>query len=514
MAAPTRLRGPSVTERGLGAPDLRRATTTVRTTALQTSPADASVRPIETATEAEPTRPNSADCADSAGEWSPAIPLRQRATPDLPIDAFPPDWAEFIVALAAHTQTPPDLAACISLAVVATACARRVEVEVRPCWREPINLYVAVVLPPANLKSPVFAECAAPLFEHERNEAERLSLEIKKSAAYRMVAEKTLDKAQKLAASANPEQRAQKLADVDRLVAELEALPVVVAPRLVADDITPEKVAALMAEHGERIALLSAEGGVFGIMAGRYQPNSSPNLDVFLKGHSGDRLTVDRIGRGPVCIERPALTIGLAVQPDVIRRLADTPEFRGRGLLARFLYALPDSLVGSRDLAGAPSIPAGVRAAYRGHVNRLLALKPEGQDAAAQRLLRLSKGAQGRLEDFLRWVEPQLGKAGTLGSLGDWGGKLAGAVVRIAGLFQLWQEPNATEVDEATLSAAISLAEYFIPHAEAAFFEMGSDGVAVDAEVLIAHLRKDGRKVWTKRDLFSVKRTRFSWTRN
>lgn len=149
--------------------------------------------------------------------------------------------------------------------------------------------------------------------------------------------------------AAIPEQRAERLADVDRLVAELEALPVVVAPRLVADDITPEKVAVLMAQHGERIALLSAEGGVFGIMAGRYQPNSSPNLDVFLKAHSGDRLTVDRIGRSPVRLEKPALTIGLAVQPDVIRRLADTPEFRGRGLLARFLYALPDSLVGSRD---------------------------------------------------------------------------------------------------------------------------------------------------------------------
>lgn len=75
------------------------------------------------------------------------------------------------------------------------------------------------------------------------------------------------------------------------------------------------------------------------------------NLEVFLKGHAGDLLRVDRKGRPAEHVEHPALTLGLAVQPDVLRDIARMPGFRGRGLLARILYALPTSTVGRRKIA-------------------------------------------------------------------------------------------------------------------------------------------------------------------
>jgi replicative DNA helicase len=62
-------------------------------------------------------------------------------------------------------------------------------------------------------------------------------------------------------------------------------------------------------------------------------------------------------------VERPCLTIGLTVQPEVLRGLGDRPGFRGRGLLARFLYSLPPSLVGRRQ-AGAPPVPQAVADRY------------------------------------------------------------------------------------------------------------------------------------------------------
>jgi hypothetical protein len=42
-------------------------------------------------------------------------------------------------------------------------------------------------------------------------------------------------------------------------------------------------------------------------------------------------------------VQRPCLTIGLTVQPEILQGLAGRPGFRGRGLLARFLYSLPAS---------------------------------------------------------------------------------------------------------------------------------------------------------------------------
>jgi hypothetical protein len=115
-------------------------------------------------------------------------------------------------------------------------------------------------------------------------------------------------------------------------------MTVPVLPRLIADDITVEAAASLLAEQNGRLAVLSAEGGIFATLAGRYS-SGQPNLEVFLKGHAGDLLRVDRKGRPAEHIPQPALTLGLAVQPEVLRDIARMPGFRGRGLLARILYS-------------------------------------------------------------------------------------------------------------------------------------------------------------------------------
>ena len=92
-----------------------------------------------------------------------------------------------------------------------------------------------------------------------------------------------------------------------------------------------EAVASLLAEQG-RIAVMSAEGGMFETIAGRYSQGVA-NLDVYLKGFSGDTLRVDRKTRPPEYVKKPALTMALTVQPAVIKDLAVKPGFRGRGLL-------------------------------------------------------------------------------------------------------------------------------------------------------------------------------------
>ena len=71
---------------------------------------------------------------------------------------------------------------------------------------------------------------------------------------------------------------------------------------------------------------------------------------VFLRGHAGDDLRVDRVNRPPEHVERPALTMAVVVQPEVIAGLASKPGFRGRGLLGRILFSLPFSLIGYREL--------------------------------------------------------------------------------------------------------------------------------------------------------------------
>jgi hypothetical protein len=100
--------------------------------------------------------------------------------------------------------------------------------------------------------------------------------------------------------------------------------------KLYVDDITTEKLTSVLADNNGRAAILSTEGGIFDTLAGAY--SKTVNIDVMLKGYSGDSIRVDRIGRNSESIMNPALTVLLMVQPSVLSGLMQNGVFRGRGL--------------------------------------------------------------------------------------------------------------------------------------------------------------------------------------
>ncbi|WP_177154704.1 DUF3987 domain-containing protein, partial [Actinosynnema pretiosum] len=275
----------------------------------------------------------------TAPEWEAPMPLgTSRAVPPFPVDALP-DWiARHVTAVAELTQTPPDLAACLALLALSTAAGGRARVQIRPGWDEPVNLYSVTVLPPASRKSAVFKAMTKPIRLVEKELIEEAKGAIASARIGRRTAEEFAARAEKAVLSADAIDRDSALeAAVNAALEVDETLPVV--PRLIADDATPEVVATLLADHGGRIAVLSAEGGLFGTLAGRY--SGTPNLDVFLKGHAGDLHLVDRQGREATAVEEPAITLGLTIQPSVLDGLARHESFRGTGLLARIMYSLP-----------------------------------------------------------------------------------------------------------------------------------------------------------------------------
>ncbi|CAA9297167.1 MAG: hypothetical protein AVDCRST_MAG77-5261 [uncultured Chloroflexi bacterium] len=260
------------------------------------------------------------------------------------------------------------------------------------------------------------------------------------------------------------------------------------------------------------IALLTAERGeVFDIVSGRY--SSAANTGVLLKGHAGDPLRIDRVGRAPEYVRFPRITVGMAVQRDVFRGLAALPSLRGRGLLARFLYGVPDSLLGRRDVQAAP-VPDAVRAKYAATLGVLLELVPQRSDDGTTVLhtLRFAPEARERLHSFMEWIEPQLAPDGEMGLLTDWGGKLAGAVARIAGLLHGAAHPAcpwASSITAATVDDAIAIGRYLIPHARAVFAEMGADPETEAARHVLAWIDRAGVEAFTKRDAYQGTRGRF-----
>jgi replicative DNA helicase len=422
--------------------------------------------------------------------WPDPLPLRERRTlPRFPTDTLPDPIGRMAGQVAEFTQTDPGMAGTCALVALAAAAGGRCEVEVRAGWREPLNLFAAVVADPGERKSAVQAMMGGPLLDAERQLVEDARPAIIEAQTTRDVGEKAAQRAAQAAGQADDQRRDALVAEAISAAMMAEAVVVPTLPRIVADDVTPEAAGSLLAEQSGRLAIVSAEGGIFDVIAGRYSGNV-PNLDVFLKGHAGDALKVDRKGRPPEYVPRPALTIGLMVQPAVLTAIGEHRSFRGRGLLARFLYATPPSKVGRRNLAPG-TIDPDVSSRYRQAV-RDLAVEMNGWTDPA--VIALTAEGWAVLLAFQEQLEPRLGPAGDLYHVQDWASKLTGAVARIAGLLHLGDHPAGRwmrgEVSGDAVRRAVRLADYFLAHALAAFDEMRADPVTADAEYLLTVIRR------------------------
>jgi replicative DNA helicase len=447
-----------------------------------------------------------------AADWEPVTPLGKYANlPAFPAESLSATGAAMVNAVAESTQTPADLAGIVYLGTLAACCGGRAVVEVQGGWREPLNLYAAPAMPPGSRKSAVFREMIAPLLDAERVMQEKAGGTIGQAAVLRDLAQEQARRALAAAAKAKPDDADDAKAEAISAAAAAEAMAVPAYPRLVADDVTPEALVSLLCEQAGRMAVMSAEGDLFDIMSGRYgRDGQVPNIGVFLKGHAGDLLLVDRKSREPERIESPALTIIVTIQPQVLRDIAQRPVLRGRGLLARVLYSLPRDLVGYRRVDVA-EVPADVREAYAGQIKALALSLADWTDPA---VLVLTPEARKLLSEYQEEIEPRLrAYTGDLADLRDWASKLCGATVRLAGLLHLaanLKTGYANPVNGDTMRNAIELGRYFTAHASAAFGEMITDPLVNDAHAVIEWCRRTETTEFSKRDLYNgIRSSRF-----
>jgi hypothetical protein len=432
--------------------------------------------------------------------WPEIVSFDVLDLPEFPTQALPGPLRQWVEAESHATQTPADLAAMLALSVCSACIARRIEVEPRPGWREPVNLFTAVLLEPGTRKSAVFADAMKPLRELEGELIEAARPEVARAQSDRRQDEIRLRMLEKKAAE---KKDAAARHEAGQLSAALAERPEPVLPRLLVDDATAEKLGMMLADQGGRIASMSPEGGVFDLMAGLYSKSGIPQFGVYLMGHSGDDLITDRVGRKSVRVERPALTCAYAMQPAVIEGLAGKSAFRGRGLLARFLYATPQSLVGRREIATSP-VSDATREAYRQAVRALA--KVEGET-----VLQLSSDAAVLLRDWEAEVEAMLAEGGQMEIMRDWGAKLAGATLRLAAGLHCVEYGPAGRIDKPVIAAAVEVARYLVPHAETVLNMMlaSEETTDDDARYVLRWIERHGLQEFTRRDAQQHGKRRF-----
>ena len=438
------------------------------------------------------------DLTADRDDWPEPLPLvTETQLPTFPSGMLP-DWvADMAEATAEATQTPTDLAGSLALAALAAATMGKVLVSPVTGWVEQTSLYTCTALEPGNRKSSVFEAMTAPLRTAETELCEQIRPQIIEARTEAEIARRAADKA--LAAAGQNSNDPDAVTNATSAALEAENVTIPVEPQLLADDITPEAAKTALAAHGGRLAIMSAEGGIFQTIAGRY--SGVPDLDVFLKGHAGDTLRVTRKHAAPENIHRPALTMGLAVQPSVLRDIAAIPGFADRGLLARFLFALPTSLVGRRNPTPTPAATAIVEGYHR----RVIHLATTLWHTSDDHTLTLTDDAKQAIFALEAEREPKLGPGGEWEPIINWANKWTGAVLRIAGLLHIAQHITsgwATKpIDADTIQAATAIGYYYADHALAVTDYMRTRPETGPAQKILTWLENKQQRQWTRRDI-------------
>jgi len=416
------------------------------------------------------------------------IPFDSGTVPELPDGLFTPAIDNMAKAVSQATETPLELAFMLILAVLAACCQRRFVVSPTPGYIENLSLWCIAALESGNRKTAVLSALIKCLLDWESEQAEKLKEEIRIKTA----AVKNIDARISVTRSRYAKAPAQESEKLEKEILSLEkSLPEIPKPpRIMVQDITPEKIPLVLAENGGSVGMFSDEGGVVDTITGGRYNNGISNLDVLLQAQAGATIGIERVGRPAVYIRNTALTIGMSPQPSVIRDLSRKPELRNRGFVARILFMMPQSKLGHRTLEANP-VQSSVKAEYESAIKALLDIEPNetNGDNGQRYEINFTEEASKEWKDFSKGVEVELREGGRFEHIKDWAGKLPGAAARIAGVMHCAKyahsQPQTKKIELSTMNDALTLAAILSEHALKAFGMMGADP-DIDA----------ARKVW------------------
>lgn len=453
-------------------------------------------------------------------EWTkPICFLEKIALPKFPSDCLPDSLRGYVESVAECRQVPVDLPAMLALAVGATAGARKYRVYIGESHNEPLNLWTVSALPPGSRKTDVFEDLVMPIYIEQTRRIQDARPAIEAAKALQKLHEKrmehVLNQAVKEKNSGKREDLETEYSAMGQTGIKVPAYPCLVA----SGDTTPEAAAALLEEQRGRIAIMDTEGGLFSMIAGRYDSKGETNLDVWLKMHSGDELSIHRKNRPPIEVPKPAGTIAITVQPAVIKDLATKADFKARGLLGRFLYAIPESLVGTRFYQNR-HVDQAAKDTYLAAIKRIFeqpeAEPRDGNDKAPHHRLYIRGEALEIWTEFYNDLETRQARGGDLESITDWASKCAAAIARIAGVFHIIEtggDPTQDEISVETMVRAYEIGRtHLIDHAKAAYGLMNMTADSHLARDIIKWIAAKSKQTFTIRDFWVDNRNKMKNT--
>lgn len=426
---------------------------------------------------------NSDKCYFTVSDWEKIVSFDEYDLPKFDLNVFPDSLKRFIISVSDFTQTPDDLAAICLIGMLSVSLQNKFEVEPIKGWSESLNTYSTVLLGPSNRKSAVFNLFMTLVLSYQQELEVQYNKKMKENELQISILEKQIEKLKTDYVKTKKVEFLDEMKELHDKKIELSSLA---KNTFILDNVTEEKLVSTLFENEEKVGIFSSEGDLFERFKSSVRMDSH-KTDVYLKAYSGDALRVDRISRSTEILYSPALTICISAQPTVIE---DMPKkIIDRGLIPRFLIAVPNDTLGQRDIFNAPNLDENLKSKYNDFIRKLLEF-----ECSEPIILNLSDEAfqllkQQEYEIEQLFLKDQLYHK----ELRGWGGKLLGNLLRLAGLIHVaTHAQNSTDLNEiptviekSTLQNVFDLKEYFDMHIQKAFGIMRNTVTYEDARYLL-----------------------------
>jgi replicative DNA helicase len=434
-----------------------------------------------------------AESADGAlADWERPVELAEAYGPDFPIHALAPRHQRFVTELAEQVQIAVDVPALASLAMIGAAVAKTISVEIQPGDEQPANLFMLIVSPPGDGKTPLLGELRRPFDQVQAAMRDIARADAARADTEHRIAKLKLQRLEREAASSeDAEEKAELTASAVELRKQLELRRPGV-PTLSTGDCTQLGLISLMDRNKGRLLLLTDEGDQLFSRVQQRSPRGAEDIDDMLKAYSG--ATIDRHdAQRELRVPAAALSIVATTQPRPFSKVMGVEAYHSKGFIGRFAIALPRSIQGARKQRRA-GLSAEARSDYQTMLRGLL----ERPIPEVPTVLTLSEDAFQVFAACGAEADRQI-MSNRDARFGAWIGKLRGLTARLAGILHVSDSDNhaVTTISRETMTRAVEISHYLTAHARVAYEHSERAALDEDPRRLLRWIRDTHRHQFT-----------------
>jgi hypothetical protein len=424
---------------------------------------------------------------------SKTVKIKRDTFESFPVDLLPDVLRKFVTESAAAIGCDPVMSLMPALGVCAAAIGTSRNLLVKHGWFVPSVIWPVVIGESGSQKSPPYRMAVEPLKARQTSQSEQYAAELTTYQEDLKQYKRDLKQWERNPEGSSPGEPARPT-----------------RPRCLVSDATLEALAPILSDNPRGVLLGRDElsGWIAGFDKYNKGGGTSSNVQGWLEVYNAGSIEVDRKTGDDkfISVAHAAVSVCGGIQPEILAKVL-TSEHKANGLQSRLLMTYPPRQSKRwRD----EEVSDSTLRAYHNAVAELFTLKPhtDGDGKQTPELLRLTTGAR---EIFKQFVNSHGAEQNAMhGHLASQWSKLEEIPARLAIILHCFRQVTTGvvdhfEVDDRTMSAAITLTEWFKSECLRITRLLTEPDEEREARHLIDWIRERGGQI-TARDLCKYRR--------